>query len=314
MLIRVPAESLESLGTKSRAMQELVRMARRVAAADSTVFLLGETGSGKERLARAIHAASPRREAPFVAVNCAALPESLLESELFGHERGAFTGATRSRRGHFELAHGGTLFLDEIAEMAPPLQGKLLRTLQERRIQRLGSERSLAVDVRILTATSRDVAAEMERDAFRRDLYYRLAVVTLTVPPLRERLEDLPDLVENILETLGRRLGRVGVAVSGGAMAALAGYRWPGNVRELRNAIERAVLLGDGVLDVAELTPGLVETEIMQFLERVLEKEPLGRPFTPKAPADVVEMRRPAPKERPAAAAGERVAAGPRIA
>ena len=134
MLIRVPAESLESLGTKSRAMQELVRRARRVAAADSTVFLLGETGSGKERLARAIHAASPRREAPFVAVNCAALPEQLLESELFGHERGAFTGATRSRRGHFELAHGGTLFLDEIAEMAPPLQGKLLRTLQERRI------------------------------------------------------------------------------------------------------------------------------------------------------------------------------------
>jgi DNA-binding NtrC family response regulator len=245
---------LESLGSQSPAMQEMLRLARRVAAADTTVFLLGETGSGKERLAQAIHAESPRRERPFVAVNCAALPDALLESELFGHERGAFTGAHQGRRGHFELAHGGTLFLDEIAEMAPPLQGKLLRVLQEREIRRVGGEQTRPIDVRILAATSRDVAEEMARDAFRKDLYYRLAVVTLTVPPLRERLEDLPELAETIIETLAHRLRRPVLPLDDDALAVLAAYPWPGNVRELVNVLERALLLADGpVLTRADL-------------------------------------------------------------
>lgn len=237
---------LDELGAHSPAMVAMVRMARRVATADSTVFLLGETGVGKERLARAIHRESPRRDRPFIAVNCAALPETLLESELFGHEKGAFTGATHSRRGHFELAHGGTLFLDEVAEMTPALQGKLLRALEERTIQRLGGERPFAVDVRILAATSRDVQREIEEGSFRQDLYYRLAVVTLTVPPLRARNEDLPVLVENLLERLGRKLGRPGLTIAPEGMAALAGYHWPGNVRELVNVLERTILLAEG--------------------------------------------------------------------
>jgi DNA-binding NtrC family response regulator len=234
---------LAELTARSPAMKRLVADARRVAATDATVFLLGETGSGKEWLARALHADSRRSQAPFLAVNCAALPETLLESELFGHERGAFTGAVRSRRGHFELAHGGTLFLDEIAEMSPVLQGKLLRALQERTIQRLGSERALEVDVRILAATSRDVEQAMQDGAFRADLYYRLAVITLTVPPLRERKEDLPLLAGHHLERIARRLGRPKPSLDDEALAALAAYPWPGNVRELSNVLERTVLL-----------------------------------------------------------------------
>lgn len=238
--------ALDELGVRSEAMRELVRMARRVAAADTTVFLLGETGAGKERLARAIHRESPRRDRPFVAVNCAALPETLLESELFGHEKGAFTGAAQARRGHFELAHGGTLFLDEVAEMPPSLQGKLLRALEERTIQRVGGEQPFQVDVRILAATSRDVEREVADGVFRRDLYYRLAVVTLTLPPLRERIEDLPELVDGLLERLGRKLGRPNPRIAAEARQALAGYPWPGNVRELVNVLERALLLADG--------------------------------------------------------------------
>lgn len=237
---------LDDLGVRSQAMRDMVHLAYRVAEADTTVFLLGETGTGKERLARAIHLESPRRDRPFVAVNCAALPETLLESELFGHEQGAFTGAAKAHRGYFEVAHGGTLFLDEVAEMTPSLQGKLLRALQERTIQRLGSERSIEVDVRILAATSRDVQREMEQGTFRQDLYYRLAVVTLTVPPLRERRDDLPELVESLLQSLGRRLGRPGRTVGPGVLDALAAYPWPGNVRELSNVLERALLLADG--------------------------------------------------------------------
>ena len=190
--------SLNDFVLVSPAMQRFVAVARRVVAADSSLLILGETGVGKERLARAIHAESPRARGPFVAVNCGALPEGLLESELFGHERGAFTGAVASRKGHFELAHEGTIFLDEIGEMPLHLQVKLLRVLEERRLQRVGGQRPIAIDVRVMAATNRDLEAEMGAGRFRNDLYYRLAVVTLTLPPLRDRAEDIPDLVEQL--------------------------------------------------------------------------------------------------------------------
>ncbi|NIN71791.1 MAG: AAA domain-containing protein [Gemmatimonadetes bacterium] len=234
---------LSDFVSNSLVMQRLLALASRVAEADTSLLIVGETGVGKEWLARAIHTESRRSEAPFVAVNCAALPEGLLESELFGHEKGSFTGALRSRRGYFELAHGGTLFLDEIAEMAPPLQAKLLRGLQERKIQRVGSEELIAVDVRIIAASNRDLEAVIEAGELRRDLYYRLGVVTLTLPPLRERREDIADLVNNYVKQFRVQLGRPVAGISPEALEALEHYVWPGNVRELVNVIERAVLL-----------------------------------------------------------------------
>jgi len=227
-------------------MNRLLATARRVARADSSLLVLGETGVGKEWLARAIHAESARSEGPFVAVNCAAVPETLLESELFGHEKGAFTGSVRARRGHFELAHGGTLFLDEVAEAPPHIQAKLLRVLQDRRIQRIGAERELEVDVRLVAATNRDPAAEIAAARLRPDLYYRLSVVVLRLPPLRERREDIPVLARSYLERFRRRLGREIEAVDDAALDALLRYDWPGNVRELINVMERAVLLCSG--------------------------------------------------------------------
>ncbi len=238
--------ALSDLAFASPAMRKLVRMAERVAAADSSLFILGETGVGKEWLARAIHAASPRARAPMIAVNCAALPESLLESELFGHEKGAFTGAHRSRRGCFELAHGGTLFLDEIAEMSPHIQAKLLRALQERKVQRLGSETLTPVDVRVMAATSRDLQEALASGEFRKDLYYRVAVVTLDIPPLRERREDVATLVRGYLEHFRVKLGRGALRIADAPLAALESYVWPGNVRELINVVERTALLAEG--------------------------------------------------------------------
>jgi DNA-binding NtrC family response regulator len=221
-------------------------------------LILGETGVGKEYLARAIHRDGPRRESPFVAVNCTALPEPLLESELFGHAPGAFTGAARAHRGFFELAHRGVLFLDEIGEMAAPLQAKLLRVLQDRVVQPLGSERSFQVDVRVLAATNRDLRTEMDAGRFRADLYYRLGVVSITVPPLRERREDVPDLVASHLEHFRLALGRPVRSVSDEALGLLVDHTWPGNVRELINVVERAVLLGAGdeigLWDLPDLT------------------------------------------------------------
>ena len=240
---RLPRSSLLDFVSRSEAMQQFMATAQRVVGSDSSLLILGETGVGKERLARAIHQDGPRGSGPFLAVNCGALPETLLESELFGHEKGAFTGATRARRGFFEMAHGGTIFLDEIAEMALHLQVKLLRVLEERRVQRLGSESSLAVDVRIMAATNRDLEEEVRTRRFRTDLYYRLAVVTLTLPALRQRREDVPDLAENYLHHFALALGRPVAAIRPEAMAALVRYDWPGNVRELINVVERAVLL-----------------------------------------------------------------------
>lgn len=238
--------SFGDFASESPTMQDLLGLAARVAAADTSLLILGETGVGKEWLARAIHAEGSRAGAPFVAVNCTALPEGLLESELFGHVEGAFTGAHRSRRGDFELAHGGTIFLDEIGDMPLALQAKLLRVLQERRVRPLGSEQDMEVDVRIMAATHRDLEEEVEEGRFRSDLYYRLGVVTLVVPPLRERTEDIPVLVEAYLDRFASQLGRPVEDVNKSAMAALIRYRWPGNVRELINVMERAVLLARG--------------------------------------------------------------------
>ncbi|MBN2169703.1 MAG: sigma 54-interacting transcriptional regulator [Candidatus Krumholzibacteriota bacterium] len=235
--------SLRDFVSDSPTMQQFMVIANRVVQSDSSLLILGETGVGKERLARAIHQESSRRSGPFLAVNCGAIPETLLESELFGHERGAFTGATRARRGYFELAHGGTLFLDEIADVPLHLQVKLLRVLEDRHVQRLGSEQAFPLDVRIMAATNRDLEAEARDGRFRSDLYYRLAVVTLLLPPLRERREDIPALVENYLQHFRSLLGQSVTGFHPSAMAALVAYDWPGNVRELINVMERTVLL-----------------------------------------------------------------------
>jgi DNA-binding NtrC family response regulator len=234
---------LSDYASASPAMQQFLDTARRVVATDTTLLLLGETGVGKEWLARAMHSEGPRAAAPFVAVNCSALPETLLESELFGHTKGAFTGATRARRGYFELAHGGTIFLDEIAELPQHLQVKLLRVLEERRIQALGSERSIAVNVRVLAATNRDLDIEVREKRFRPDLFYRLNVVALTLPPLRERREDVPELLQSYIDHFRARLPSEVAGVHPDALEALTAYDWPGNVRELINVVERAVLM-----------------------------------------------------------------------
>jgi transcriptional regulator with GAF, ATPase, and Fis domain len=210
------------------------------------VLLLGETGTGKELIAHALHAGSGRRARPLIAVNCAALPPSLIESELFGHEKGAFTGATQARPGRFELANGSTLFLDEIGDLDLPLQAKLLRALQEGEIQRLGSSRTHKFDVRIIAATNRDLEAAMHDGRFRADLYYRLAVFPIALPPLRERRDDIPLLVWHIIQSRQRALGRAITQIPQPAMDALVAYAWPGNVRELQNVIERALILSTG--------------------------------------------------------------------
>ncbi len=237
---------LQDFSTRSPAMQQFMSLARRVVDADSSLLLMGETGVGKEWLARAVHSEGKRAGGPFVAVNCGAVPESLLESELFGHEKGAFTGAGRARRGYFELAHRGTLFLDEIADLPLHLQVKLLRAVQDRLIMRIGSERPVNVDVRVMAATNRNLDVEMETGRFRADLYYRLSVVTLTLPPLRDRPEDVPTLANSYLSHFRALLGRPVDRILPEAMETLSRYSWPGNVRELINTIERAVLLASG--------------------------------------------------------------------
>jgi two-component system response regulator AtoC len=229
----------------SRAMERLLGMLDRAGRANSHVLIMGESGSGKELAARSIHRASPRRELPFLAINCAALPDELLESELFGHERGAFTGAATRRHGLLELAHEGTLFLDEVAEMSPAMQAKLLRALDRGEIRRLGGDRTLHVDVRVIAATNKDLNRAIAGGEFRHDLYYRLGVVVIEVPPLRERVEDIPLLVEYFAH---RAAGadQHPIKVSAEAMALLTRYSWPGNVRELRNIMERLTVLSSG--------------------------------------------------------------------
>ena len=229
----------------SAAMRRIFEMAERVAPTDATVLIRGESGTGKDLLAQEIHARSPRAEKTFVAVNCAALPENLIESELFGYERGAFTGAMQQRKGKFEAASGGTLFLDEIGDMNPATQAKVLRALESRQVERLGGSQSIGVDVRLISATHRDLEAEIAGGRFREDLYYRLRVVTLEIPPLRAHKEDFPLLVEAFLTQLGSRHRRT-ASLSRETMEILQRYDWPGNIRELRNALERALILCRG--------------------------------------------------------------------
>jgi transcriptional regulator with GAF, ATPase, and Fis domain len=239
----------------SKKWKDVLALATKVAGTETTVLLTGESGTGKEVVARFLHRASPRSQGPFAALNCAALPEQLLESELFGSEKGAFTGAVASRPGKIEQAAGGVLFLDEVGEMSPAVQAKFLRVLQEREFQRLGGNRAQKADVRVIAATNRDLKAAIARGEFREDLYYRLMVFEIRLPPLRERPEDIPALLEAFLREIGESIGRPAAGISRDAREKILAYSWPGNVRELRNAVERAVILAEGGLVTGEHLP-----------------------------------------------------------
>jgi DNA-binding NtrC family response regulator len=248
--------TLGNLVARSPKMLALLELLRELASLDTTVLVFGETGVGKELLARSLHYSGPRREKPFVAVNCAAIPEELFESELFGHRRGAFTGASEARRGHFQLATGGTLLLDEIGEMPLPLQSKLLRAIEEKRIIPVGAEQPVGIDVRFIATTNRDLRDSVERGTFRRDLFYRLSVMPVRVPPLRERPEDIPDLAVHFLAQSARRCKKTVRSLAPAALESLRRYPWPGNVRELENVIERAVIVARGEI-IADVGPFL---------------------------------------------------------
>ncbi|MFU2486614.1 sigma-54-dependent transcriptional regulator [Thauera sp. WH-1] len=238
----------------SPAIEQLRGLIRRVGQMPSTVLLLGESGTGKEVVARALHHTSPRAQRPFVPVNCAAIASELIESELFGHIKGAFTGASESRNGLFYYAHGGTLFLDEISELPLAMQTRLLRVLEERKVRPVGSERELQVDVRIIAASNRDLAAEVLAGRFRQDLYYRLAVVDIAMPPLRRRAEDIPDLMRHFMQQLAVELGVAPLPLSHEVVSRLQAYPWPGNVRELRNFVERSMILGSFATEAFAVT------------------------------------------------------------
>jgi two-component system NtrC family response regulator len=256
----------------------------------------GESGTGKELVARAIHAQSPRRDKPLISVNCSALAETLLESELFGHERGSFTGATSQRKGRFEIADGGTLFLDEVGEMAPSVQVTLLRVLQNREFERVGGNKTIKVDVRLIAASNRDLKEEIPRGAFREDLYYRLNVVHIEVPPLRDRRDDLPLLTRYFLERFSKELNKETPTLSPEAMTVIMDYPWPGNIRELENMLERAVILASGSLIRVEdlpiqpkgqkslawsadqiIPPGLKLNEVLEMVEKKMILDALAK-------------------------------------
>jgi transcriptional regulator with PAS, ATPase and Fis domain len=257
---------------RSPAMQEVLELAAQVAPLDTTVLVYGESGTGKEFVVRMIHDQSPRSSGSFVSVNCAALTETLLESELFGHVRGAFTGAVRDKPGLFEVASNGTLFLDEIGEVAPTVQAKLLRALQEREIRRVGAERTIKVNTRVVAATNRDLRAAVAAGTFREDLYFRLGAFIITIPPLRDRREDIPPMVHEFVQRAAIRMGKEVRTVSAEAMTLLIRYSWPGNVRELEHAIERAVILARGAnITVRELPPELSESRSRTHLGDTLD-------------------------------------------
>jgi len=302
---------IEDFVSKSPQMQIFMDLVRKITSSSAPILVLGETGSGKEHLARLIHSEGPRSAGPFVAVNCTALPEQLLESELFGHVEGAFTGAVRPRRGAFELAHGGTIFLDEIGELPSHLQAKMLRVLQDFEVRPVGSEKSIWVDTRVIAATNRDIENEINTGQFRKDLYYRLSVVTLTVPPLRKRREDIPVLTDHYIELLGARMNKDVSGISEEALEALSRYDWPGNVRELVNVLERAVILcHDDEITLADLPQIIAGDGDSQFSpERFFESldpEWLDRPL-PELKNHVVENLERAYIERVLAATGGRV-------
>ncbi len=239
-------------------MQRVFELVKKVAPANASVVITGESGTGKEVVARAIHSLSQRKDKPFVALNCGAIPATLIESELFGYERGAFTGADQRRLGNFELAHGGTLFLDEIGELPIEMQGKFLRVLEERKFRRLGGKAEVEVDVRVICATNRDLKEEIKRIRFREDLYFRLHVFTIHLPPLKERREDVPLLVQHFIEKFNGETNKHVQGLSPGAMDVLQNYAWPGNIRELRNTVERAMILTDGdIIDEEHLPPDM---------------------------------------------------------
>ncbi len=266
---------------KSRPMKELIEMVGMVAPSEATVLITGESGTGKELIAKAIHFNSNRKDGPFVIVNCAAITETLLESELFGHEKGSFTGADKKREGHFMRADRGTIFLDEIGEMSPIMQAKLLRVIQEREIQRVGSDETIRVDVRILTATNRDLEKEVSEGRFREDLYYRLKVVKLRVPPLRERGEDIPLLAQHFLDRYSEKNRKTVKGFTPLAMDTLLKYNWPGNVRELENTMERAVILLRGDY--------ITEKELPLSITRANEWSETGRASAEPRSLDEIE-------------------------
>jgi transcriptional regulator with PAS, ATPase and Fis domain len=269
---------------QTSAMKTLDKMVARVAAGQINVLLHGETGVGKEVFAERIHAGSPRASRALLRLNCAALTESLLESELFGHERGAFTGATHTKPGLLETAHGGTVFLDEIGDLPLSLQAKLLRVIEDKKVMRVGALETIAIDVRFIAATHKDLETECDRGAFRRDLYFRLAGVTIVIPPLRARVDEIEPLAREFVREASERANRRGIKLSKAALARLKGYTWPGNVRELRNAIERAVLLCETTIEVehlpttrdsrpssGDLRAGVVEYERQRIVEALAE-------------------------------------------
>lgn len=259
MPVAATTSPLDTMIGQSAVMREVYDLTQRVAANSATVLLTGETGTGKELIARALHELSPRASGPFIRVNCGALSESLLESELFGHAKGAFTSAVESRTGRFEAAHGGTIFLDEINSVSYTLQVKLLRVLQEQEFERVGETRTINVDCRFIAATNRDLLDEIEEGNFREDLYYRLNVLPINLPPLRDRAEDIPLLVQFFVERFAEKNGRSVPKVDNEALTLLRAYPWPGNVRELQNYVERALLLCDGEAITAEVLPAHVQ-------------------------------------------------------
>jgi transcriptional regulator with GAF, ATPase, and Fis domain len=270
-----------SLVGEGARMKEVYQFLKRVAPADATILIEGESGTGKELAARAIHRNSPRASKPFVAINCAAIPESLLESDLFGHERGAFTGAASQKKGRFEVAEGGVVFLDEIGELAPTLQVKLLRVLQEREFERVGGTHPIKLDIRLIAATNRDLQEAVRNGRFRQDLYYRLAVLTLTMPTLRERREDIPMLARHFVQKYAKRCKVKPRPISREALACLVQYDWPGNVRELENAIERALVLGSSDMILPEDLP-----------ESLLERTPPPEMTEAKYHAAIKELKK----------------------
>jgi DNA-binding NtrC family response regulator len=268
----------------SAAMQDVLELAARVAPLDTTVLVYGESGTGKEFIVRMIHDQSPRATGPFVSINCAALTETLLESELFGHVRGAFTGAVRDKAGLFEVANNGTLFLDEIGEVAPTVQAKLLRALQEREIRRVGGERTIKVNARVVAATNRDLRAAVAAGTFREDLYFRLGAFVITVPPLRDRREDIPRLVHDFVRRAAIRVKKDVQAVSPDAMTALMNYSWPGNVRELEHAIERAVIVARGeTIRPRELPPEVSQKARQRVSDNSLDLQEQERAMIERA-------------------------------
>jgi len=270
---------LEGLVGKSPQMLKIYDLIETVAQTDTTVLVNGENGTGKELVANAIHLQSPRKKGPFIKVNCAALPETLLETELFGHEKGAFTGAIRQRKGRFEMADGGTLFLDEIGDVSPGVQVKLLRVLQEKQFERVGGNETLAVDVRLICATQRDLKEEIRKGNFREDLYYRLNVVPITLPPLRERREDILLLAEHFVDKFSKKMGKEIAGLSEDAKALLLRYPFPGNIRELENMLERAIALIKGKIIQPEDLPDEVcgqPSSIQDVCKRIRGSKPLA--------------------------------------